>query len=289
MSVSAPSAATVKYLPTAEAYDAWASVYDTDGNILQAVDNIELETLLPAFIALVRDSVKPNASEISAVDLGCGTGRNTVKLSNALLRSKAYSQVTVTGIDASEGMLALAKEKLAETLTKFALEDPISATSFHYNFIHHNFLLPSHNTASNEPPILLKQQIFPPQSTDCLITTLVLEHIPLKPFFSIINSILQPGGYVLLTNMHPEMGSMSQAGFSSTDQDGNKIKIRGTSYIHGVEETVKAAEEAGFEVIGDVLERGIVDGEMAEKLGKRAAKWVGIKVWYGMILKKLIV
>ena len=61
------------YLPTIDAYDLWAPHYDADGNFLQILDSHLLEDLLPQWLASLPPSPK-------IIDLGCGTGRNTVKL-----------------------------------------------------------------------------------------------------------------------------------------------------------------------------------------------------------------
>ena len=71
-----PSYKAVKYLPTSEAYDRWAKVYDTDGNFLQAMDNMEMKTLFPRFVSSIASTGEP----WKMVDLGCGTGRNTALL-----------------------------------------------------------------------------------------------------------------------------------------------------------------------------------------------------------------
>jgi hypothetical protein len=99
---------SVQHIATQEAYDQWASVYDSDGNMLQAIDDIELATSLPQFLEQVQNSV--NTPTISILDLGCGTGRNTAKLlSFAVPQGR---RTTVIGLDFSKGMLDLAAEKL---------------------------------------------------------------------------------------------------------------------------------------------------------------------------------
>ena len=102
--------------------------------------------------------------------------------------------------------------------------------------------------------------------------------------------MMLPGGYLLVTNMHADMGMRSQAGFTDP-QTG--VKIRPTSYCHSVAEVLAAAEAAGFQVediVGQdgsngVLERD-VDEELAERLGERAKKWVGSRVWFGICFSK---
>lgn len=73
------NARSIRYLDTASAYDLWASVYDTDGNFLQALDSIEMKMLLPRAMSMLTDTQNDSpTTKIKAVDLGCGTGRNTL-------------------------------------------------------------------------------------------------------------------------------------------------------------------------------------------------------------------
>jgi hypothetical protein len=121
-----------------------------------------------------------------------------------------------------------------------------------------------------------------------VISTLVLEHIPLPQFFAAAAGIMRAGAYLLVTNMHAEMGRRSQAGF--TDERG--VKVRPTSYCHAIPDVLDAAAEAGFEVeevVGagadGVLVRG-VDEQLGDVLGARAKKWVGVRVWFGVCFSK---
>lgn len=257
-----------RYMPTVEAYDAWAEVYDTDGNILQAVDDYALSNgMLDRFITQVLETTADGRS-IEIADLGCGTGRNTAALLLHPLLNKNKG-VKITGMDASAGMLRKAAERLsATTKTSFAL-------------LQHDFLNPIDATL---PPSLLPSKV----AFDAVISTLVLEHFPLGTFFSVLQSLLRPNGIALVTNMHAAMGSSSQAGFVSVDgRSGEAIKVRGMSWVHGVAETVEAARRAGFVVVGEVEERGVSKGMMRDGVvGERGRKWVGVDVWYGMILRR---
>jgi len=264
------TAKKIQYLPTTEAYDAWASVYDTDGNMLQALDDIEMTRILPALCK----HVLPDGNKkqmIRIVDLGCGTARNTTKLLSYTWPSDIH--LNISGIDASAGMLDVARSKMAAALDK--LPDP-QKSHFTVSFLQYDLL-------GSEPLSAIKE--FEP--ADAVISTLVLEHIPLGVFFAALKSAVVPGGFAVVTNMHPDMGAISQAGFVQIDQaTGEKVKVRPTSYAHGVQQTIDAAVAHGFELVEDVEERG-VDDESLDKLGARAKKWLGIKVWYGMILKRV--
>jgi SAM-dependent methyltransferase len=245
----------VQHLPTLAAYDQWASIYDTDGNMLQAIDDLELGTLLPNFLMQVTS--RTSAADISILDLGCGTGRNTTKL-----LSYPWPQdrrVEVVGRDFSQGMLDVAAKKLQPLLQ--GNRNPTLRLSCGDCF-------PSTPVSS-------------PYSFNAVISTLVLEHIPLSSFFTILTSLLQPNGLALVTNMHAEMGSRSQAGFVNAQG----VKVRGTSFVYSVQETVQAAKTAGFEVI-NVQEREVQSNDV-QVVGERGRKWIGVKVWYAVVLEKI--
>ncbi|KIW99471.1 uncharacterized protein Z518_11210 [Rhinocladiella mackenziei CBS 650.93] len=240
---------SIRYLSTTHAYDLWAAVYDIDGNFLQALDTIEMKTLLPRMLELLEKSPFPPPWKL--VDLGCGTGRNTA----ALLEVKG---ATVVGLDVSSGMLEVARRRLG----KFGVEGILQLEIFD-----------------------MLQQPSPPASAvgaDAVVSTLVIEHIPADIFFRHVTQILKPGGILLLTNMHSEMGGISQAGFIDP-QTGEKI--RPTSYAHTVAEVEAEAAKNGLEVVGKMDERA-VDESTVPILGERSQKWVGITVWFGGILRK---
>ena len=182
---------SIRYMDTTTAYDLWASVYDTDGNFLQALDTIEMKALLPTMLSKIKD---PKPWKI--VDLGCGTGRNTMALLNV-------EETEVVALDASPKMLEVAKGrccggdvvKVEGNSIRFEVFDLIEAKS---------------------PPEVAC-------NSDAVVSTLVIEHIPCDAFFSHVSQILKPGGVLLLTNMHSHMGGISQAGFVDP-KTGDKIR-----------------------------------------------------------------
>ncbi|KAI0595047.1 hypothetical protein F4775DRAFT_571179 [Biscogniauxia sp. FL1348] len=135
-------------------------------------------------------------------------------------------------------------------------------------------------TAAGPPPAA--------RAADAAISNLVLEHVPLAVFFKQAARTVRRDGVLLLTNMHEQMGAVSQAGFVDRST-GEKIRPRG-SYAHGAGEVVAEARRWGFEVLGSdgLEEREVVDdGVMVERLGERSRKWVGVRCWYGGIFRKV--
>ncbi|KAJ2992008.1 hypothetical protein NUW58_g2318 [Xylaria curta] len=256
-----PPFTSVRYLPTNEAYDRWAKVYDSDGNFLQALDNLELKTLFPRFLASIK-----SPAPWRLVDLGCGTGRNT-----ALLLKIPGSEIIA--LDLSKGMLEVAKVQLStQGSGPEAAENRPNLRFEVFDML-----------ATAGPP---KSVV--PHTVDAVISTLVVEHIPLPTYFAHVAQLLRPDGVLLLTNMHSEMGGISQAGF--VDRATGE-KIRPISYVHTVEDVILEARKYGLEVIPDGEGRGIleraVDENMIEKLGLRSGKWVGITCWFGGLFRKV--
>ena len=130
---------------------------------------------------------------------------------------------------------------------------------------------------------------------DGLISTLVLEHIPIATYFSVISKLLRAGCYAVVTSMHSDMGRLTRAGYKTAEGE----RFKATSYIYTPAETVEAARAAGLELFGELgevavdvrmIDGGVLDNGVRVERGavaERARKWVGTKVWYGMILKKV--
>jgi SAM-dependent methyltransferase len=242
-----------------------------------------MRSLLPQFIDCVnthiQNKTEAGTSRPILVDLGCGTGRNTIQLLD-ILSANRTDTFDVIGLDASPGMLEVARGVIKEYTTTREISQDISLGII-------DLLQPV--SLSQLPPSL-------GEGAAGVISTLVLEHIPLARFFEAASAIMRPGAYLLVTNMHAEMGMRSQAGFTDPESG---VKIRPTSYCHAIPEVLEAAKEAGFSVeqiagtSGDgdgecengVLVQG-VDESLGLVLGARAKKWVGVKVWFGVCFRK---
>jgi len=238
----------------------YKQVYDTDGNILQSIDDLMLPSLLAQVSALLRS--KP----ITVTEVGCGTGRNTLKL---LAPSQLPQITTLAALDLSPAMLAVAKQRCEDHLK--ANSNSLQAApqiEFHEFDALNTDLSPEIKALEGK--------------TDLVLSTLVLEHLPLDTFFRTVKMFLKPGGYVLLTNMHADMGRISQAGFVD---EGTGEKIRGLSYAHEISEVVEEGTRWGFEVVGEVDERAIESADVGTVVGDRGKKWVGVNVWFGFVMR----
>lgn len=221
-------------------------VYDHDGNILQLHDDLAFAATVPSLL-----SAHPPRR---ILDLGCGTGRNTIKLFHAL---PADSEIIA--VDVSQGMMQKAQERIAT-----ARKDTSSTVAW---------ILHDVNDVA---------AVLPVEEVDAVVSTLVLEHLCLDRFFLAVAGVLRKGGWVYLTNMHPEQGAVSRAGFVGSE-GGKEVKIQGMSFNHQIEEILEAAGKVGLRLEGEVVERGVDDLEHARKLGKRAEKWIGVKMHAEMV------
>ncbi|KAG8528861.1 uncharacterized protein KY384_006550 [Bacidia gigantensis] len=306
----------INYFPVKETYDLWAPIYDNDGNILQSLDSHGLsQTLLPRLFSLLAN--KPNPSScLQITDLGTGTGRATLALLSALqtpsnsttlahlfptnLNEQSLplkNEIHITGLDASGNMLSIARSRIPATSSI-----PLPSTiEIHTSFHTHDILSPTQNPAIPYPP------------ADAIICALVLEHIPSPSilFRQITTTkLLKHGGFLLLTNMHPDMargvasaaasGSdgvgktktarlVTQAGFKDPET-GEKVRPE-EDWAHTIEDVMDAAGREGYKLASGedggagmeelrverwMLETGVVDKQRGEKWARG-----GGKCWFG--------
>jgi ubiquinone/menaquinone biosynthesis C-methylase UbiE len=182
-----------------EGYDRWAEVYDHDANPLPALEG-----------PLVREALG-DVRGLSALDLGCGTGRHSLGL--------AAAGAAVTAVDFSAGMLSQARLKPEVAGVRFVVHD-----------LHHPLPLAS-------------------ASFDALVSGLVVEHLSdLGAFFAEARRVLRPGGRAVVSNLHPAMYLRGvQARF--TDPGSGEVVPVG-SFPHALGELVMAAVGAGFSLDG---------------------------------------
>jgi len=139
---------------TQEAYNNWASQYDTNINKTRDLEGKALRTVLSGI------------SFESCLEIGCGTGKNTVWF--------AEKAGQITSVDLSEEMLAKAKEKITTDKVQFVQADITSSWAF-------------------------RNQLY-----DLVSFSLVLEHIEnLDHIFKETAAALKPGGHVYIGELHP--------------------------------------------------------------------------------------
>jgi len=225
----------VKIASNVDFYDSWAAQYDQSNPLQRVDDKLFEDNVLPRIAFL------PRSQPVHIMDLGCGTGRNTTKLVPLLPPGSR-----ITGVEQSEAMLNIAKPKFMENRS--------------VNFIRSS---------------LEALEVTEDEKVDALISTLVLEHVPLAPFFQVAARVLKSGGWAWVTSMHPDLGSQGQASF--TNEEGKKVV--GVSWNHTPEATIAAAEQEGL-----FLEGEVVIGRGGEK---EKEKWQDVKMGVGFLFIKI--
>ena len=136
------------------AYDNWSNTYDVDENLTRDLDLVVTQKTLMGLRCK------------SVVEIGCGTGKNTLLLSQIA--------ETVYGIDFSARMIEKAKEKVSSVNVIFMTGD------------------------------ITQQWNFSNESADMVTCNLVLEHIEdLSFIFSEAFRVLVNGGYFFISELHP--------------------------------------------------------------------------------------
>lgn len=151
------------------AYNDWAASYDKVVNLTR---DLEMQA---------KKSVLAETRFSNALELGCGTGKNTAWLINQC--------GSVTAVDFSENMIAIAGQKLKNEGVKFVSAD------------------------------INKPWHFVQQPFDLITCSLVLEHIEkLQPVFEKAADALTLGGHFYIGELHPfKQYNGSKARFNKDD------------------------------------------------------------------------
>lgn len=187
----------IEHLPTKDGYDRWAEIYDSEENPLIVLE----ERYLPPLLGDVRD--------LAVVDLGCGTGRQAIRLAAAGAR--------VTAVDFSDGMVAKARDKAGWDRVEFITHDLTR-------------------------PLPFRDQCF-----DRVLSCLVLDHISdVVAFFSECRRVCRHDGFVLISVFHPALMLQGiQARFIDpvTGRD-----VRPASHANQISDYVMGAMRSGLTI-----------------------------------------
>src|SRR5438309_1994173 len=138
----------MEIVATRAGYDRWAELYDREDNPLVLLEEQHIGGLIG------------NVTGLAVADIGCGTGRHTLRL--------AAAGATVTAVDFSDAMLRRARVKPGAEAVRFVCHDltqrlPLEGASF-----------------------------------DRVFCFLVLDHIPdPDSFFSELRRLCRPDGFVV--------------------------------------------------------------------------------------------
>jgi len=177
-----------------DGYDRWAPWYDEQSNQLLEIEQPIVRQILDALPVGV------------ALDAACGTGRHA-----AYLASLGH---TVIGVDASPGMLALAREKVPEG--EF------------------------HEADLNQLPLA-------DESVDLVACSIALVHLPdLDGPFGEFARVLRPGGHLVVSDQRGLIGDIgAPVGFDGPEGEQGYLPV----HIHLTSEYLAAALPLGFRVL----------------------------------------
>ena len=181
----------------ARAYDRWSRTYDTDANTTRDLDAEVLR----------RSSLAIDGRDV--LELGCGTGKNTVWLAERARR--------ITAMDFSPGMLEVAHGRIP----------PDRVT------------LIQHDVRERWP--------FEDASFDLVVGNLLLEHLQnVATVFAEAARVLRPGGVMYMCELHPYRQLRGgQAHF--TDEWSGEV-VFAPAFQHTIAEYVNAAVAGGLTV-----------------------------------------
>ena len=191
----------------AQAYNRWSASYDADKNATRDLDAVVMRRI-------------PLALEGKDVlELGCGTGKNTVFLAEHAAR--------VTAVDFSEGMIARAHQRLVTSNVTFVRHDV--------------------------------REIWPvaSASVDAVVANLILEHVhDLAIVFFEAARVLRPKGQFFFCELHPYRQLVGGQATFTDPRTGEKVEV--TAHVHTVSEYVNGGIEAGLELrsLGEWTEEG---------------------------------
>lgn len=178
------------------AYNNWAKQYDTNKNRTRDLD-----------IQSTIDTLSKYEFK-NVLELGCGTGKNTVWLLNRAEQ--------IIGLDFSQEMLALAKQKITDARVEFRKAD------------------------------LTQNWAIDNQFADLITSNLTLEHIEdLNHIFNQAHQKLIANGLFFISELHPFKQYMGSKARYETENGVEELEV----FIHHLSEYLDCAANNGFELL----------------------------------------
>ncbi|MEO6526150.1 MAG: class I SAM-dependent methyltransferase [Gemmatimonadaceae bacterium] len=179
----------------ARAYDRWSVQYDSDRN---ATRDLDAAVIRAASLRLTGQRV---------LELGCGTGKNSVWLADQARE--------LIALDFSAGMLAVARERV---------------DAAHARFVEHDIRAPWPLDAS---------------AVDVVVGNLVLEHVEdLTPIYAEAARVLRTGGQLFLCELHPQRQLLGGQAHFIDPATSETVAVN--AFRHTTSEYVNAGLAEGF-------------------------------------------
>ena len=190
------------------------------------------------------DRALGDVTGLDVLDVGTGTGRHALRL--------AARGARVTAVDFSERMLAKARAKTGADRVRFE----------------------NHDVTQRLP--------YDDASFDCVLSALVLEHVPdVAAFLRELGRVTRPGGRIVVTAMHPAMFLRGVSARFRDEATGEFLRPR--SHVMQLSDYVMGALDAGLRIVS-LVERS-PDEALAARV-PRAAKYVAWPMLLVMTLER---
>ena len=188
-------------MSTQSLYDQWSAQYDTNKNKTRDLEAMAVRRMLAG------------VPFRQVLEIGAGTGKNTVWYASRAQR--------VLAVDLSEGMLALAREKV-ETMEG------------------------QHGEVAFRQADVTEDWAFGDGVFDLVCFSLVLEHLAdLEPIFRKAARALAPSGHLYFGELHP---GKQYLGTKARFEEGGEVQVL-ECHVHHVSDFWKAAKAAGLELV----------------------------------------
>ena len=239
--------------------------------ITAAVNEQQLASLLPPLLANLHEENAKLGGPTSLLDLDCEAGHNTLALAHLTRHWRV--PVQLEGWDRDGEKLEFAKARCKDV----QWDDTNSSVTF-TRTNHWRRLQVGH------PGLTYFRHMY-----EFVLSTLVMHRMPLDVFLKGIEGLLSRDSVALVTCVHPEFGVVENGFTGSEDEKGRVMEE--VRFTHSVQEVLEAAAKCGLTVQGAVKEVKLgteVIERLEHGLREDATKWIGRKVWFGVVLRRLV-
>lgn len=243
--------------------------------IIAAVNEQQLALLLPPLVAAldVKNATEENASSegpLFVLDLDCGTGHNTLTL--ASLTHDWRVPVQLEGWDRDGEKVEIAEARCKDVRWENTNSSVTFSRADHWRRLE-----------IGHPVLKYFRHVY-----EFVLSTFVVKNMPLDVFFKGIEGLLSRDSVALVTCVHPEFGGAGSCLDMSENEEGETLGV--LRFRHSVQEVTRIATECGLTLEGAVnevkLSSMVVEG-LEESLRGDARKWVGRKVLFSVVLRRV--
>jgi hypothetical protein len=243
--------------------------------IIAAVNEQQLAHLLPPLIAELRGNVAEEDADshgpICLLDLDCDAGHNTLSLVGLTRHWRVPAQLE--GWDRDQNNTEIARARCEDVQWKNINSSVTFSHSDHWKRLQ-----------IGHPGLKYFRHIH-----EFVLSTLVMNRMPLDVFLRGIEGLLGRDSVALITCVHPEFFGVAERGLTGSENEPDGIKVE-SGFRHSVQDVVEVATECGLTLQGAVnevkLSSRLVEG-LEWSLREDARKWVGRKVWFSVVLRRV--